>query len=287
MDVRKRTAWVEALRDEFQRDPRVKAVWLGGSLGRGGGDVYSDVDFYVAVEAADFEPFFAEVPARLQAMQPLLHHTDFAFRRQSPTERVWFLWFEGWPVQWKLDFHVHTTDSARGADPDQRRELMYGEWHVYYDPEQLLALLPPVESPGEAAFRAHVQETVDNLAWNFALASVYVLRGDFWQASRWLQTLHERILYLLAIDADPGMTGDAYPRRFVKVIAPQELAELNGAVYDRDPQSMARAGLQLLRLFAKAAQRLCARVEAVYPERYLEAVTEAYEGMVVKKAGDR
>ncbi|KEO82511.1 nucleotidyltransferase domain-containing protein [Tumebacillus flagellatus] len=279
MEVQVRNEWVERLRDEFLQDPRVQAVWLGGSLGRGGGDSWSDVDFYVAVEEAEFELFFSEVPERIAAMQPVLHHTDFAFRRHSPTERVWFFWFEGWPVQWKLDFHVHTTASARGADPDQRRELLYGEWHVYYDPQSLLDPLPPVDEPGVLEFRAHVQEKVDNLAWNFALASVYILRDDFWQASGWLQALHDRLFYLLAIEADPAMTGDAYPRRFVKVIAPEDLALLNGAVFDRDRRSMAEAWLQLLTLFAAAAKRLCQRAGAVYPARYLEAVRLSYDHM--------
>ena len=156
-----REALVERLAAEFAQDQRVQAVWLGGSLGRGAGDEWSDVDFYLAVADEAFETFFAEVPERIDRLQKLIHHTDFAFRRQSPTERVWFFYFDGWPVHWKLDFHVHTVTSAKGGDPDQRRELIHGEWTVLRDEQGLLGALPPVEQPEPEVFRAHVVGEVE------------------------------------------------------------------------------------------------------------------------------
>ena len=36
-------------------DERVVALWLGGSLARGEGDDYSDIDLRVAVDPADLE----------------------------------------------------------------------------------------------------------------------------------------------------------------------------------------------------------------------------------------
>lgn len=36
-------------------DQRVQAIWVGGSLAAGRGDIYSDIDFRIAVESADLE----------------------------------------------------------------------------------------------------------------------------------------------------------------------------------------------------------------------------------------
>lgn len=274
-----RDRFVDVLYATFREDERVKAIWLGGSLGRGTGDGCSDIDFYVSVEVADFETFFQEVPTQIAALRPLLHVLDFAFRRNSPTERVWFLYFEGWPVQWRLDFHVHTIDSARGADPDQRRELMYGEWKVLYDPQRLLTPLPPVEAPEWEAYCAHVQERVDNLPMNLALASTYIKRANFWSGGEYLMGIHERLFYLLAIEADPAMMNDAYPRRFAKVCDPQEVAELHAAQFDRDVRSLARAALQLIDLFEKVGRRLCAKVEAKFPAAFVAQIRATYAEM--------
>ena len=270
---------VERLFETFVQDERVKAVWLGGSQGRGQSDEWSDTDFYVAVEDAAFESFFAEVPERVGRLEKVVHGIDFAFRRQSPTERVWFFFFEGWPVHWKLDFHVHTTASARGADPDQRRELIHCTWHVLHDPERLLSPLPPLPAPEQAAFQAHVQEKADNLAMNFALAATYIRRADFWQASAWLQALHDRVFYLMAIDGNASLMEDAYPLRFAKACREEELALLNGAVFDRDGLSMARAGLQLFCLFDAVGKRFCEKAGALYPARFARQVEAAYREM--------
>lgn len=38
---------IDAITDELQRDPRIEAAWLAGSLGQSKGDVFSDVDVVV------------------------------------------------------------------------------------------------------------------------------------------------------------------------------------------------------------------------------------------------
>jgi predicted nucleotidyltransferase len=58
-----RTLLLERLTTWLEADPRIQALWLGGSLGRYAGDAYSDIDLYVAVAEADFAPFYAQVPS--------------------------------------------------------------------------------------------------------------------------------------------------------------------------------------------------------------------------------
>jgi hypothetical protein len=178
-----RTLLLERLTTWLEADPRIQAIWLGGSLGRYAGDAYSDIDLYVAVAEADFAPFYAQVPSLVAERLPLLHVTEFAFRRDSPTERVWFLYVEGAPIFWRIDFHVHTTASAQGADPDHRRELIKREFKVVKDPLQLLAALPPMDAPDPAVYQAHVAERVNYFAMVFALMAGCVARGRFWETA--------------------------------------------------------------------------------------------------------
>ena len=41
-------------------DPRIQAVWLSGSLGKGEGDAWSDIDIVARVDAADVQPCVAD-----------------------------------------------------------------------------------------------------------------------------------------------------------------------------------------------------------------------------------
>ncbi|MGZ6503188.1 MAG: nucleotidyltransferase domain-containing protein, partial [Tumebacillaceae bacterium] len=57
---------IQTLSQHFQQDPRVQAVWVGGSIGRGEGTPLSDLDFYVAVADEIFEDYFAEIPSIIE-----------------------------------------------------------------------------------------------------------------------------------------------------------------------------------------------------------------------------
>jgi predicted nucleotidyltransferase len=51
---------VERMVEVLRADGRVCAAWLAGSLGRGVGDRYSDVDVVVAVNDVDRKSFVAD-----------------------------------------------------------------------------------------------------------------------------------------------------------------------------------------------------------------------------------
>jgi len=53
-------------------DPRVRAIWLAGALGRGAADAASDLDFAIAVPDTDFVAFGAEWREWLAAITPTL-----------------------------------------------------------------------------------------------------------------------------------------------------------------------------------------------------------------------
>jgi len=68
------TAFIARTLAEFERDERVLAVWLEGSLAQGEGDAYSDVDVHVAVPDGDFEVFVADDDALLARLGEVISY---------------------------------------------------------------------------------------------------------------------------------------------------------------------------------------------------------------------
>lgn len=63
---------IDTLLAAARQDEAVRAVFLKGSLARGGGDAYSDVDFYCLVHADKLEAFLARRKALLEQYRPIL-----------------------------------------------------------------------------------------------------------------------------------------------------------------------------------------------------------------------
>lgn len=64
--------FVESAHQVLSRDPRVQAVWAGGSLADGAADRWSDVDLRLAVADDDRPAFMAGIENTLQAIRPVL-----------------------------------------------------------------------------------------------------------------------------------------------------------------------------------------------------------------------
>ena len=64
--------FVESARRVLSGDPRVKALWAGGSLAGGTADRWSDVDLRLVVADEDRPAFMAEIERTLQAVCPVL-----------------------------------------------------------------------------------------------------------------------------------------------------------------------------------------------------------------------
>lgn len=266
----------DTLVEEFRKDSRVQAIWIGGSVGRGEEDLYSDLDFYVAVEDSVFETFFAEMPQRIDLLYPILHYADDFERRTSMTERVWYFYFQEFPVHFRADLHVHTVSSAKGADPDQRRELIYGEWDAAYDPHHLLKLLPPVDAPGEDVLRSHLQEKIDSVVWNFVMVGNSIRRERFWQTAESLAKLRKLVLYLLAMEKEPRNYLDDYERRLRKSLSAEQLAVLDRMSFGPARRSQIDIAEQLLRFYEEAARSLCEQYLLSFPGNFVERVETMY-----------
>ncbi|SEJ67446.1 hypothetical protein SAMN04488058_1147 [Deinococcus reticulitermitis] len=70
--VTQREAFLAALTTQAAQDPRLRAVWLEGSLGRGNADRYSDVDLHVLLGEDDAQAMQAEWEGWLSGFRPLV-----------------------------------------------------------------------------------------------------------------------------------------------------------------------------------------------------------------------
>ena len=64
---------VSELTEVFSQDPRVKALWLKGSLARPDADRHSDIDLHVWMDPDQMAPFLQDLPGVLSTVRPLLH----------------------------------------------------------------------------------------------------------------------------------------------------------------------------------------------------------------------
>jgi predicted nucleotidyltransferase len=101
---------ISLLAPRLWRDERVRAIWIGGSLARGAGDHYSDIDLRVAVAPADLSAWealdFASLLGDLVLGRQFLRFGENAFLHH--------LILRNGDI---LDFLVQSTQHAPAAEP--------------------------------------------------------------------------------------------------------------------------------------------------------------------------
>jgi predicted nucleotidyltransferase len=273
---------IQTLLQRFQQDPRVLAIWVGGSIGRGEGTPLSDLDFYIAVPDEVFEDVFHEVPSIIEELYPIEFKTQFLFRKTSPTERDWFLFLKGVPLHLKLDFHVHTLSSIRGGDPDHRKEMYYAKWKVLYNPSGALQRGEPLPEPEVVELWEHVAERIEYFTYVFSYCAQFIRRDDFWNSIVYLSSLRDRVLYLFGIYFEPALIHDSYEKRLRKNIPADILQRLDAPRFGADRESQAQAFLQMLDLFAEVGQMYRERDHIEVPAAFWEQI-RAYVVTLLEK----
>jgi predicted nucleotidyltransferase len=95
------------------RQPAVLAIWLGGSLARGAGDIYSDVDLRVAVHLAGLPSWEKPAFERVFAYSPVVGQQFLRFGADAFLHHV--LLANGI----LFDFYVQSSESELSTEPHQ------------------------------------------------------------------------------------------------------------------------------------------------------------------------
>lgn len=272
MPTKQHEEMILTLQQRFQKDPRVQAIWVGGSVGRGEATPLSDLDFYIAVPDDVFEEVFFEVPSIIGELYPIDFQTQFLFRKTSPTERDWFFFLKDVPLHLKLDFHVHTLSSIRGEDPDHRKEMYYATWKVLYNPHGALQRGEALPAPAAVDFREHVAERIEYFTYVFSYCAQFIRRDDFWNAIVYLSSLRDRVLYLFGIYYEPELINDSYEKRLRINVPAQVLERLNAPRFGSDRASQAQAFLLLLDLFVEVGEMYHEREGIEVPSAFWERI---------------
>lgn len=113
-NIARRQQLADAISVRLEADPRVMNVRPFGSLGRGTGDVYSDIDLRVELIGTTDRAFAEALPTLLEPEGPLLI-AGWALA-QLPERYGRTLYFEDYPLFWHVDIACESDLHEDGSD---------------------------------------------------------------------------------------------------------------------------------------------------------------------------
>ena len=247
-------AALEQLTILLQSDPRIRAAWLAGSLGRGDADRYSDIDLHVVLAEADLAAFQAGVEEWLGAWRPLV---------------LCNLLFDGKMV------NALTADGVRidlWPHTEERISLQPGKGRVLHDPAGLIHFdLAPV-APDERAIAAGLEAQIKEFWRCIALTPVVLGRDEKIVAVQGLSVEVGLLTNILIaggrIERDAGVKK---LNRFLPEqarVAIEQALTLDGLTI----ASLARAHLALAQIVAEHGPAIAASHGFAYPSALEAAV---------------
>ena len=241
------------LQVKLAADPQIRAAWLGGSLGRGQGDRFSDVDLHLLL--VDPTLFRSTAYSWLETFAPL----------------VLFKWmFEGQMIHaltaagLRVDLWLH----------DQPLPLVEGTVAVLWDRDGSLTIVAdePPRAPDPAALRAGLLAQIEEFWRCIALLPAVIGRNESLVAFGGLNVELNLVVELL-------LTGYGQRReRGAKVLNPylgdERRGELEAALQLQGlhSQSLVLAHLALADVVRRHGRQLAERHGFVYPAPLEEAV---------------
>jgi hypothetical protein len=178
---------VDRIRTALEADARVESAWLSGSLGRGEGDAFSDIDVTVVVDEEDLAPAIAEYGGPRSPLGPTVWKRTLYQRIVTAVTPDWE----------RYDLSFVTPAELRNQGVGGLRPLTAG------------AKPPPGASTGPRAPRPTRQDDVVAAAEEFlrvlGLAPVMVGREE-WLVGQWGVGLARNMLIDLMVEAN-GKTG--------------------------------------------------------------------------------
>lgn len=173
---------VQQICESLKGDPRVKAVFLKGSMGRGEHDEHSDIDLYCLVDRKGLDSFLSERFRHLSAYREIIFMDDiFIVAPQLIAVFDDFL---------HIDLFTVTADTFTGKD----------FYKVLFDPEGILEGF--AETQGLELTPSEYRDHINDIAWFLFQYKKAAARGNsLWAVkmlSNSMEHLARALLYLYA-----------------------------------------------------------------------------------------
>jgi predicted nucleotidyltransferase len=243
-----RDALLDRIVARLRADDRMLAVWLSGSLGRGDGDQFSDVDLLVAVGDESWDAVVAEWDAGFAAIAPVVLRN-----RISSSDTVVFAHVtEDW-----LRFDVVL------ARPSTLHEYAAADLRLLFDRAGCQTRLAAERSPA-APNGPQVEGLVHEFLRVLGLLPVALGRGEYVVGVSGAGLLRNLLIQLMMLDR-PVRRGAL---RLGGVLPDDRLAALSALPpVEATPDSVLAAHLACAELFLPLARELSARTRMPWPER--------------------
>ncbi|BCJ34341.1 hypothetical protein Athai_18440 [Actinocatenispora thailandica] len=249
-----RDALLRRLTAALRADERIRAAWLTGSLGRGAGDRYSDVDVLVAVAGADRPALLDDWSRLAGSVAPIVH-----------TQRLGSTVVNHITAGW-LRFDVSF------VDPDELSERSADGLLALFDPDGLAARLAgPASRTGPAA------SAVDRLTREFlrilGLLPVVLGRDEYVVGASGAGLARTLLIQLMVEEVAAPDPGGALHLR--SLLAPERMAQLAALPpIAATRESVLAAHLACAGLFLPLARALAERSGASWPAEMVAALRE-------------
>ena len=238
-----------------QSDSRVAALFLGGSLGAGRGDIYSDVDLILVAFPEHHAALTAEVRSWADDIAEII---------------IWRPPYPGLPLfmavttEWhRFDITVTVPGRVTGSKAGLKPLVDHADvWATL--PDQL----PPQPMPA-AQLEALIEETMRILG----LLPLAIGREEYAVSVTGIGLLRANLITLMIAEGEPPLPPGAMGLR--NVISPEDLAYLTaqpGVAATRE--AVIAASLDYAGLFLARARALAAKVGAMWPDRLETALRE-------------
>lgn len=234
-------------------DADLRALFLAGSLGRGDGDRFSDVDLVAVVEREVQESFGARWRAVFEAITPVVfwYSPRGIGTLHSAVTRDWL----------RCDLYIVAPDGLGGRAKSTLAPLI--------DPDDLHAALPDDLPPG-APKPARVQGLIEEFIRVLGLLPVAIGRGEHVVATRGAGLLRDKLIDLMLEDAAlPGGHGALHLSR---LLPPEDMACLAALPPARPDRPDVEAHLAVARAFVPRARRMARDLGLLWPEAFAGAM---------------
>jgi hypothetical protein len=246
--------FITHMQHAFADDPRVKALFLSGSFGRGTADDFSDVDLLLVADPVNHAALVADWGLHVAAFEPIVH------AHQPPFQPVHCIITESWL---RADLSVPPADPLRGRTQDGLKPLI--------DRDNLYAALPP-RLEARPVDPAGIERLTREFLRVLGLLHVGLGRGEVETiASDGCYLLRRMLVDLLTMEVnlpDPG--GILHLSR---VLDPARMAVLDGIPLPaRTARSAIATNFAIVRAFLPRARTLHDSLGLDWPEAF-EAAT--------------